>query len=78
MTETYPDIVELVKEQVGSEMQDFIMDSEIVAFDTKTNKIKSFQELSTRGRKNVSLEEINISVCIFMFDLLYINGKSLL
>lgn len=41
------------------------MDSEIVAFDTATNKIKSFQILASRARKNVNLADINVKVCIF-------------
>jgi ATP-dependent DNA ligase len=43
MTQTYPDIVELVLQAVeGTSLRDFIIDSEIVAFDAITNKIKSF------------------------------------
>ena len=54
------------------------MDSELVAFDVKTNRILSFQTLATRARKNVSLEDIGVNVCIFMFDLIYLNNESLL
>lgn len=32
----------------------------------------------TRGRKNITIESIKIEVCLFIFDILYINGKSLL
>ncbi len=41
MTETYPDIVEFIKEHVSKsdKLTDFILDSEIVAFDTRTNRI---------------------------------------
>lgn len=80
MTEVYPDIVQFIHSHIGSchDLQNFILDSEIVAFDTLTNKIKSFQQLASRSRKNVSLEEINVKVCIFMFDLIYLNGRSLI
>jgi len=36
-----------------------------------------FQVLSHRGRKEVKLEDIKIQVCLFAFDLLFLNGKSL-
>lgn len=44
MTETYPDIVEIVLElvSISKNLTDFILDSEIVAFDAKTNRIRSF------------------------------------
>lgn len=34
--------------------------------------------LSTRARKNVEIEDITVGVCIFAFDLLYLNGQALL
>ena len=80
MSEMYPDVVNMVKEYVGNndKLKDFILDSEIVAFDTRTNRIKSFQELSHRQKKNVELSDINIKVCLFMFELIYLNGRSML
>ncbi|KAL4498447.1 hypothetical protein ABPG72_013253 [Tetrahymena utriculariae] len=80
MTQMYPDIVEFIKKHVSQSttVKNFILDSEIVAFDKNTNKIRPFQQLATRGRVNVKLEEIDIKVCVFMFDLIYINDESLL
>ncbi len=37
-----------------------------------------FQELTTRARKKVQKTAIEVEVCIFAFDMLYLNGKSLL
>lgn len=54
------------------------MDCEIVGIDKKNNKILPFQRLMNRGRKNIELSKIEIQVCLFAFDLLYLNGKSLL
>ncbi|EAS02727.1 DNA ligase I, ATP-dependent protein (macronuclear) [Tetrahymena thermophila SB210] len=80
MTQMYPDIVEFIKKHVSQSktVKNFILDSEIVAFDKNTNKIRPFQQLATRGRVNVKLDEIDIKVCVFMFDLIYINDQSLL
>jgi len=37
-----------------------------------------FQELSKRKRKDVKVEDIQVRVCLFAFDILYLNGESLL
>ncbi|CEG36631.1 ATP-dependent DNA ligase I [Plasmopara halstedii] len=55
-----------------------IIDAEVVAVDRSTNKRLPFQTLSTRSRKNVKLEDIKVPVCIYAFDLLYLNGESFL
>ncbi|PPR05814.1 hypothetical protein CVT26_010094 [Gymnopilus dilepis] len=80
MTSKYPDIIGLV-ETVFNEsptLHSFIMDSEIVAIDPVSGTIKSFQELSGRARKDVNLKDVRIAVCIFAFDLMYLNGEPLL
>ena len=46
MTHTYPDVVEFIKESVVEDIQSFILDSELVAFDPQTNKILNFQVLT--------------------------------
>ena len=56
-------------------IRSFIMDSEIVAIDPRSGELKSFQELSNRARKDVELNDIRVSVCIFAFDLMYFNGE---
>lgn len=53
----------------------FIIDGEIVAVDAKDGSLKSFQELSNRARKAVELHEVTITVCLFAFDLMYLDGK---
>nr|CDS26305.1 DNA ligase 1 [Hymenolepis microstoma] len=55
----------------------FIIDSEAVAWDVGAQQILPFQVLSTRKRKDVQEEDVKVRVCIFAFDLLYLNGVSL-
>eukprot|EP01064_Diplonema_japonicum_P009170 TRINITY_DN16642_c0_g1_i1.p1 TRINITY_DN16642_c0_g1~~TRINITY_DN16642_c0_g1_i1.p1 ORF type:complete len:756 (+),score=154.35 TRINITY_DN16642_c0_g1_i1:64-2268(+) len=79
-TPKYPDIIKMLKEEpiVHTDVTSFILDSEVVAFDRKEGKIQPFQALQHRPRKDVRLEEIETNVCIYAFDLLYLNGESLL
>ena len=51
------------------------MDAEIVAVDVETGGLKSFQDLSQRARKDVRLEDVKVAVCLFVYDLMYLNGK---
>ncbi|OBZ68078.1 DNA ligase 3 [Grifola frondosa] len=56
----------------------FIIDAEIVAIDSATGAVKSFQELSNRARKDVKLDDVKISVCVFAFDIMFLDGQILL
>ena len=83
MTETYPDIVEFINKFIieSSEkkiINSFILDCEMVAYDTKNKKILPFQQLTTRSRKNVDVSQITIHVCMFCFDILLLNNEILI
>ncbi len=52
-----------------------MFDAEAVAIDKDTAKLLPFQELSRRKRKDVKVEDIKVRVCLFAFDLLYLNGE---
>ncbi|KAF8919877.1 ATP-dependent DNA ligase [Mucidula mucida] len=79
MTNKYPDVVATMTHIFeGSDLTAAIIDSEIVAIDPNNGQLKSFQELSGRARKAVSLQDIDIPVCIFAFDVMHLNGKNLL
>jgi len=56
-------------------LNSFIMDAEIVAIDPASGALKSFQDLSNRARKDVVLKEIRVFVCVYAFDLMYLNGE---
>lgn len=60
------------------DLESFIIDSEIIAVNTADGSIKSFQELSNRARKDVSLHDIKIAVSIFAFDIMYLDGEVIL
>lgn len=80
MTERYPDLIPVVNElksQNGS-VSSLILDCECVAWDCINKKILPFQVLSTRKRKDVKEEDIQVKVCLFAFDILYYNGESLI
>ncbi|KAH8308908.1 hypothetical protein KR059_003198, partial [Drosophila kikkawai] len=76
-TAKYPDLIARSKGFLKGEVESYIIDSEIVAWDVERKQILPFQVLSTRKRKNVDIEEIKVQVCVYIFDLLYINGKAL-
>ncbi|KAM0448723.1 hypothetical protein ACHAO4_008434 [Trichoderma viride] len=78
MTEKYPDLVELVPKIRGEGIGSFIMEGEVVAVDRETGELKNFQTLTNRARKDVAIGDIKIDVCLFSFDLMYLNGQSLL
>lgn len=72
----YPDVVSLVRCMFAraSDLHSFIIDSEIVAIDPDGG-LRSFQELSNRARKDVEIQNIKVPVCVFAFDLMYLDGE---
>ena len=77
MSAKYPDIVTSIPHFV-KDAQSFVLDGELVAWSSIEKKILPFQTLSTRKRKDVKEEDIKVKVCYFAFDILYLNGESLL
>ena len=78
MTDKYPDLVALVPKIRGDGVESFIMEGEVVAVDRASGELKNFQTLTNRARKDVAIGSITIDVCLFAFDLMYLNGESLL
>ncbi|KAG0279487.1 hypothetical protein BGZ95_001070 [Linnemannia exigua] len=78
MSTKYPDVMERLGKFAKADTKSFVLDCEAVAWDREQKCILPFQVLSTRKRKDVKEEDIKVQVCIFTFDLLYLNGESLL
>ncbi|TBU38931.1 ATP-dependent DNA ligase [Dichomitus squalens] len=78
MSKKYPDLMEQLPRCVKEGTETFVFDAEAVAIDKDTAKLLPFQELSRRKRKDVKVEDIKVRVCLFAFDLLYLNGEPLL
>jgi DNA ligase-1 len=72
----YPDAVELIQQCVKAE--DAILEAECVAIDVDTGEMRPFQELMHRRRKYEVKETMKeYPVSLFMFDMLYYDGKDL-
>jgi DNA ligase-1 len=72
----YPDAVSLIRNRVKAE--DAILEAECVAIDPDTGELRPFQELMHRRRKyGISEAMREYPVSLFMFDVLYANGRDL-
>lgn len=78
MTDKYPDLVALVPKIRGEGVSSFILEGEVVAVDRESGELKTFQTLANRARKDVVIGAVTIDVCLFAFDLMYLNGEELL
>jgi DNA ligase-1 len=78
MTDKYPDLVALIPKIRGEGISSFIMEGEVVAVDRETGDLKPFQILANRARKDVVIGEVKVDVCLFAFDLMYLNNEELM
>lgn len=76
-TTKFPDIISRINATKKDSVVSCIMDSEVVAWDSERKQILPFQILSTRKRKDANEDEIKVKVCVYMFDLLYLNSEPL-
>ena len=75
-TTKYPDVISRMPNSF-LDVTSAIIDSECVAWDPEKKQILPFQVLTTRKKKDVDEKDIKVQVCIYAFDLLYLNGESL-
>ncbi|OJD15074.1 hypothetical protein AJ78_04645 [Emergomyces pasteurianus Ep9510] len=78
MTDKYPDLVALIPQIRGEGVSSFILEGEVVAVNQATGELLAFQTLTNRAKKIVGIDSIKISVCLFAFDLMFLNGEQLL
>ncbi|KAJ1422633.1 hypothetical protein B484DRAFT_398989 [Ochromonadaceae sp. CCMP2298] len=79
-SEKYPDLKDVVRTSKLPEVTSCILDAEVVAYDREQRCLLPFQVLSTRKRKveEGEAETQKVKVILQIFDLLQLNGKSLL
>jgi len=76
ITHHYPDVVEMIRNNIRAERA--IVEGEIVAVNPDTGEMLPFQELMHRRRKYGVKEAMEMyPVSIFLFDVLYVDGKTL-
>jgi DNA ligase-1 len=77
VTGSLPEIVEIVRKNIGAE--EVILEGEVIAIDDFGYPIP-FQHLMRRFRRVHAIEDAaeKIPVKLYLFDILYLNGKSLI
>lgn len=75
LSKKYPDILAKLPTWVKDVTSSFVLDCETVAWDVVEKKVLPFQQLMTRKRKDVKIEDVKVKVCVFAFDLLFLNGE---
>ena len=76
ISHTYPELNTLASEL---HVENVILDSEVVGYDKKTGAFLTFQDTITRKRKHdIANAAAAVPVKFFVFDILYLNGQSLL
>ena len=75
VTKQFPDVVRAVEKYVSGD--NFILDSEVVGYDTKTGKYLPFQSISQRIKRKYDIEVTakTFPVEVNVFDILVLEGK---
>lgn len=77
LSKKYPDILAKLDRWIKEGTKSFVLDCETVAWDVTEKKILPFQQLMTRKKKDVKVEDVKVKVCVFAFDLLFLNGEAI-
>ncbi|KAL4975860.1 hypothetical protein BDW66DRAFT_160131 [Aspergillus desertorum] len=75
LSKKYPDVLAKLSTWIKPDVKSFVLDCETVAWDVEAKKVLPFQQLMTRKRKDVKAEDVKVKVCVFAFDLLFLNGE---
>lgn len=78
VTKQFPEIIQVIEKHVHA--SSFIIDSELVGYDSKSKKYLPFQSISQRIKRKYDIVKISkdFPVEIDSFDILYLNGKNLM
>ncbi|KAI1122866.1 hypothetical protein F5Y10DRAFT_65064 [Nemania abortiva] len=76
LSKKYPDILAKLDTWIKEGTKSFVLDCETVAWDVTEKKVLPFQQLMTRKKKDVKVEDVKVKVCVFAFDLLFLNGEA--
>lgn len=76
LSKKYPDVLAKLNTWIKPETKSFVLDCETVAWDPIEKKVLPFQQLMTRKRKDVKVEDVKVKVCVFAFDILFYNGEA--
>jgi DNA ligase-1 len=77
LSKKYPDILAKLNTWVKPDTKSFVLDCETVAWDLVEKKVLPFQQLMTRKKKDVKIEDVKVKVCVFAFDILFLNGEAI-
>jgi DNA ligase 1 len=78
VSKQFPDVIKSVKDNINC--KNFILDSEVVGFDSQKKRFVSFQQISQRIKRKYHIEEMikKLPVVVNIFDAMEINGKNLI
>lgn len=78
VTNQFKELINIINENVKA--KSFILDTEVIGYDPKTFRHLPFQSISQRIKRKYDIEKTSkdIPVQIYVFDILYKDGKSLL
>lgn len=78
VTEQFPDVVAAARDHLAA--TDYIVEAEVVGYDPEFGRTVPFQQLSQCIKRKYTIDELaeQIPVTVYAFDLLYIDGGSLI
>jgi DNA ligase 1 len=78
VTNQFPDVVSAIKGNVKG--KSFILDAEVVGYDPKNKKYMPFEAISQRIKRKYEIDKLikELPVEVNVFDVLYLNGVSLM
>ncbi|MAG02514.1 DNA ligase [Candidatus Pacearchaeota archaeon] len=78
VTNQFPDVAGYIRDHIKADS--FIIDSEAIGYDPKSLKYRPFEAISQRIKRKHNIEKLvkELPIEVNVFDILYLNGKSLI